>query len=165
MRLTMCFIILAGLSTAQLTDWERIHQTLHRYAPVIDTKDFAQLDQIFSPNAHLNYTGFLSNVNGLPAIQAGLAQSVTGLRTQHLLGTTIIDIDHGFPTLGGKKANSTTYFQASLFAEAGTNLTTLFGYYVDDLSQGHQGWRIDNRKLVFQGTSVQGNAAPGPPSP
>ncbi|KAK4495546.1 hypothetical protein PRZ48_013878 [Zasmidium cellare] len=164
MHYILSLLAIAGLGTAQLTDWERIHQTLHRYAPAIDMKDFAQLDQVFSQNAHINYTGFLSDVSGLPAIQAGLTKSVTGLRTQHLLGTTIIDIDHSLPMLGKKSANSTTYFQASLFAETGTNLTTLFGYYADDLSEGHQGWRIDNRTLVFQGTSVQGNAAPGAPA-
>lgn len=163
MRLPLFLLAVAGLSNAHLTDWEEIHQTLHRYAPIIDMKDFARLDQVFSQNAHINYTGFLSNVNGLPAIRTGLTKSVMGIQTQHLLGTTIIDMEHGPASMGKKGANSTTYFQASLFAETGNNMTTLFGYYADQLSRGHQGWRIDNRTLVFQGTSSQTNAAPGGP--
>jgi hypothetical protein len=146
------------LLTTALTPWESIHQTLHTYPLAIDSKDFALLTQVFTPTATANYTGPLSNLTGLPAIQAGLSASVAKLFSQHLLGTTVIDLD-----LAGKKANSTTYFQATLFGNPYSlgSVVTLFGYYADDLVEVKMGagweWLIEKRTLVFQGPGFVGN--------
>jgi len=145
--LSSCIII-------ALTPWEQIHQALHTYPLAIDSKDFGLLSAVFTPNAFANYTGALSNMTGLAAIQAGLAASVVSVDSQHLLGTTTIQIDNN-----GTVANSTTYFQASLFGKPYSvgEVLYLYGYYQDQLVQVGNGWRIDNRLLVFQGPGMVGN--------
>ncbi|CAF9934532.1 hypothetical protein IMSHALPRED_009746 [Imshaugia aleurites] len=152
------FYLLALLSVANialaLTAWESIHQTIHTYPLAIDSKDFALLSKVFTPDATANYTGDLSNLNGLPAIQTGLAASVATVYSQHLLGTTVIDIHSD-----RIDANSTTYFQASLFGNPYSigSVVYLYGFYADTLEKGVEGWRISRRQLVFQGPGFVGN--------
>ena len=112
------------------------------------------LIQVFTPTAFANYTGPLSNLTGLPAIQAGLAASVADVFSQHLLGTTVIDIHED-----SKTANSTTYFRASLFGDPYSigSVVYLYGFYADDEVKTAEGWRISNRQLVFQGPGFVGN--------
>ena len=142
-----------------LTPWEQIESTLTLYARAIDTKDFALLSSVFASNAFANYTGYLSNLNGLPAIQAGLETAVAKIDTQHLLGSIGIDIaEHGDVVV----ANSTTYFQASLFGKGPLVGKVLYqyGFYADDLILvGDGGWRISRRELVFQGPGMIGDEA------
>lgn len=151
--LSLCLSLCATLALT-LTPWETIHQTLHTYPLAIDSKDFALLSSVFTPTATANYTGPLSNLTGLPAIQAGLAASVAHLFSQHLLGTTVVDIH------GEKGANSTTYFQATLFGNPYSvgSVVYLYGYYADDLVEsGGDKWLISKRTLVFQGPGMVGN--------
>lgn len=62
---------------------------------------------------------------------------------------------------GKKKANSTTYFQATLFGNPYSlgSVVSLFGYYADGLVEvGETGeWLIEKRELVFQGPGFVGN--------
>lgn len=175
--------------TVALTAWESIHQTIHTYPLAIDSKDFTLLSQVltlqslaskplnralafwlvaqkylsicwpisrqvFSPDAFANYTGDLSDLRGLPAIETGLAASVAKVYSQHLLGTTVIDIHNGKCS-----ANSTTYFQATLFGNPYSigSVVSLYGYYADTLDISIEGWRISKRQLVFQGPGFVGN--------
>ncbi|KAF6241881.1 hypothetical protein HO173_000593 [Letharia columbiana] len=140
--------------TLALTPWESIHQTIHTYPLAIDSKDFALLSKVFTSGASANYTGDLSNLNGLPAIQTALAASVANVYSQHLLGTTVIDIHSN-----GINANSTTYFQASLFGKPYSigSVVSLYGYYADTIERATEGWRISKRLLVFQGPGFVGN--------
>lgn len=141
------------------TTWEKIHTILTQYARAIDSKDFALLSSIFTADAQANYTSYISHLAGLPAIQSALQTAVAQIDTQHLLGSITIDI-----TDGGEVAlaNSTTYFQASLFGKGNLTGKVLYqyGYYVDDLLlvQG-EGWRIRKRELVFQGPGMVGDLA------
>lgn len=154
MRSTTILLFLAALLPLihALTPWESIHQTLHTYPLAIDSKDFGLLSSVFAQSAVANYTGPLSNLDGLPAISAGLSASVAKLFSQHLLGTTVIDIH-----TGGKKANSTTYFQATLFGDPYSlgSVVVLYGFYADDLVEKAGGkWLIEKRTLVFMGPGM-----------
>ena len=78
------------------------------------------------------------------------------VNSQHLLGTTLIDIH-----CDEISANSTTYFSASLFGKdysVGQELY-LYGYYADALERRDEGWRIERRQLVFLGPGMVGNAS------
>ncbi|KAL9065785.1 MAG: hypothetical protein Q9161_008010 [Pseudevernia consocians] len=151
----LALFCVSNLASA-LTPWESIHQTIHTYPLAIDSKDFAMLSKVFAPDASANYTGDLSNLNGLSAIQTGLAASVANVYSQHLLGTTVIDIHSDRIT-----ANSTTYFQASLFGKPYSigSVVYLYGYYGDALEKINEGWRISKRQLVFQGPGFVGNVS------
>ena len=153
-----------------LTEWESIHQVLNTYPLAIDSKDFGLLAKVFTEDAFANYTGVLSNLNGLAAIQSGLSASVANVDSQHLLGTTLIDIEpplypHGGPynkpSGGGDHAKSTMYFQATLFGRPYYvgSVVYLYGYYADNLVKVAGGWRIRKRQLVFQGPGFVGNTS------
>lgn len=153
-------LIIAKFSSPEdLTPWEKIHTSLTQYARAIDTKNFALLSSVFTPDARANYTSYLSNLAGLPAIQSSLQAAVAKIDSQHLLGSITIDIaDDGEVAV----ANSTTYFQASLFGKGNLTGKVLYqyGYYVDDLVLVRdQGWRILKRELVFQGPGMVGDKA------
>ena len=150
--------LFAPVCLAALTTWEQIHRTLNLYPLAIDRKDFSLLSSVFTSHAFANYTGPLANLNGLSAISTGLAASVAHVDSQHLLGTTVIDIDSN-----GKRANSTQYFQASLFGQgdAKGQVVYLYGYYADELRKVQNGkgavggeWRIKSRYLIFQGPYI-----------
>ena len=138
-----------------LTTWESIHQTLNLYPLAIDSKDFGLLSQVFTPSAFANYGAPLNDLQGLLAIQAGLSASVAKVNSQHLLGTTLIDIqdDEG-------KSNATTYVQATLFGNPYSigSIVTLYGYYADDLVKiGYKKWLISKRLFILQGPGIVGN--------
>lgn len=140
-----------GYGYGPLTVWEEIHQTLNTYPIAIDSKSGALFSQVFTPDAFANYTGPLSNLRGLRNITVALQASVANVLSQHQLGTTVINIQDD-------KANSTTYFVASLFGTGKKYPTTayvyLYGQYRDTLVRLEQGWRIKTRYLVFMGPFV-----------
>jgi hypothetical protein len=70
-------------------------------------QEFSSSPRGIHPHAFANYTGPLSSLTGLQAIEATLTASVANVLSQHLLGTIVIDIHKD-----QKSANSTTYFQA-----------------------------------------------------
>lgn len=108
--------------------------------------------------------------------------SVKGVLSQHMLGTTVVDIhepssqqeaagegDGGSDGEEGRirfesgvqeavTANSTTYFTATLFGTGDPHPTSshvyLYGQYRDTLVRSEQGWRIKERFLVFMGPNV-----------
>lgn len=115
MKMRFSFNILAIISLLlplfnALSTWEQVHQTIHTYPLAIDHKNFPLLREVFTPNAFANYTGPLSSLTGLQAIETALTASVANVLSQHLLGTIAIDI-----LKDQKSANSAAYFQASLF--------------------------------------------------
>jgi SnoaL-like domain len=105
-----CITATSPCLSSSLSIWEQIHQTLHTYPLTIDTKEIGLLTSAFTTSPTANYTGYLPNLTVWP-IQTGLAGSVAKIHTQHLLGTTAISINNC------TSANSTTYFQASLFGK------------------------------------------------
>jgi hypothetical protein len=100
-----------------------------KYPLAIDTKDFGLLTSTFTTSATANHTGYLSNLIGIAAFQTGLAGPVAKIDTQHLPGTTAISINNC------TSANSTAYFQASLFGKGGYEgqVLYLYGLYADVL--------------------------------
>jgi hypothetical protein len=129
----------------------QVHQTIHTYPLAIDHKNFPLLREAFTPNAFANYTGPLSSLTGLQAIETALTASAANILSQHLLSTIVINIHKD-----QKSANSTAYFQASLFGTGNSmgQVVYLYGYYADKLVPTKPGWRINNRLLVFQRPTI-----------
>jgi hypothetical protein len=127
---------------------------VHTYPLAINTKDFGLLTSISTTSITANCTGYLWNLTGMAAIQTGLAGSVANVDTQHLPGTTVISVNNC------TRANSTTYFQASLIGKGACEGQVLYLYelYADALRlvKG-EGWEIVKRTLAFQGPGMIGN--------
>ena len=65
--------------------------TLTLYARAIDTKDFPLFFTVITSNAFAGYTGYLSNLTGLPTITSELESAVANIDIRHLSG--IIETD------------------------------------------------------------------------
>lgn len=130
-----------GLQT--LLDERAILQVVTRYARALDTKDFALLDDVFTPDA----TGDLASPTtlvGVDAIRARIRMALDHLdESQHLVGNHEIEVD-------GDTATHRCYLQAQHVrhaAEGGTNYIVA-GRYEDQFVRTDVGWRIKHRRLV-----------------
>jgi len=87
----------------EISSYDAIRDTLSRYPLAVDSKNFTALSLVFTADAVANYSAPLNVLNGLPAIEGTLQQSLAAVGTQHALSTQVIDIVDG-----GAKANTTT---------------------------------------------------------
>lgn len=127
-------------------DWATIQQTLYLFSIAVDTKNYALLNDIFTPTATANFsTPSSQNISGLAAITALLSKGLTGVVSQHSLTTLAVDFQS--PTL----ANSTQYLTTTFLGQG--NLTgqvyVNYGSYKDRLELQNGGkWLINHRDLV-----------------
>ena len=106
-----------ALSYTPLKDAEaelQIRNRLSLYSISIDKDDFAQLDQVFTPDVTINYNvPGVGTLNGLPAVKQYLTKVLTGFNTQHTISTTLVD--KGAGGKNGPDAVSTAYLVAFYF--------------------------------------------------
>lgn len=125
----------------RVLDRMSIITNLRRYAYAIDDRDFDTVRDLFSRDAHLDYTS-----SGGPAgprdevvdwIEAGLAQVGA---TQHLVTNEMVSLD-------GAGASSRCYLFNPLLSaeEPPSTLLLLGGEYKDRWQRGPDGWRIVER--------------------
>jgi ketosteroid isomerase-like protein len=119
-----------------------IEAVLVRYATALDSRDYAQLDQVFLPDATARYVGveFCRGRDQIVSFVSTVLQQCSV--TQHLLGNFRIEI-------AGDTATAKCYLQAihtgkGEFSEA---LHTVWGEYSDQLQRTESGWLIRHREL------------------
>lgn len=124
-------------------DRQEIEAVLLRYAQLLDTKKYARLTEVFTPEATANYVG-MAVCKGLESI-IGLVSGVLDRcgNTQHLLGNVQIDVQ-------GDKATSSCYLQAIHvgLGDYSDRLLIVWGEYRDQLVRTPGGWRIVYRELT-----------------
>ena len=139
------------ISPAEVADRMAILDLLHRYCRAIDTKDWDLLDQVFTPEAWIDYTSSGGTKGRFAEVKEWLAVTLVRFAmTQHLV--TNVEI-----TLDGDRAASRAYFynpMGTARAEGGLDLFFVGGYYVDRLERTPLGWRIAER--LEQQAWVQG---------
>ncbi len=119
-----------------------IEDLILEYAIALDRKDYDLLDNIFTPDAHVEYLG-IGDCHGCDAVK-GL---VTGVleqcaETQHMLSNIRIK-------LNGDTATASCYLQAIHVGKGDHEgqLLTIWGEYLDELILTDSGWRISKRQL------------------
>jgi 3-phenylpropionate/cinnamic acid dioxygenase small subunit len=124
-------------------DRRNIEAVVFRYATLLDTKRYAQLTEVFTPEATANYVG-MAECKGVEAI-IGLVSGVLDRcgNTQHLLGNVQIDVQ-------GDHATASCYLQAIHvgLGDYSDQLLTVWGEYRDRLVRTAAGWRIAYRELT-----------------
>lgn len=127
----------------ETADRVAIMDVLARYNRGLDRCDLELLRSVWAPGAVTDF-GF----NGADAQQWAEA-TVTSLRknflrTQHMLGQMLIDLD-------GDRATAETYCRAYHEFEGndGPEEMTVGGRYLDDLVRTSAGWRIARRRYVM----------------
>jgi 3-phenylpropionate/cinnamic acid dioxygenase small subunit len=142
---------------ATLADRLEIEEVLTRYAWALDSKDFDRLDDVFTADAHIDYTSSGGVAGPYPEVKAWLAKVLPHFPAyQHLV--TNQDI-----TLTGDRATSRAEFynpMATTRPDGSTGMFFVGGEYHDRLVRTAQGWRIEERVEKSVWTDGEYPAAP-----
>lgn len=140
-----------ALSPQELADRAEIMDVLIRYAQAIDTKQFDLLADVFTPDAHVDYTTSGGIEGSYPEIRVWLEKALTPFPTYlHALSNTTYRFE-------GESAHTQTYFVNPMAYPVanGLHTFTVYGYYIDRLARTADGWRIAERteeQCLMEGT-------------
>ncbi|KAK5129411.1 hypothetical protein LTR08_003267 [Meristemomyces frigidus] len=137
-------------------DYPAISNTLARYCLALDTKDFALLHRVFTPDVHAIYP-FGGHIQGVQPVADAIQKRLAPISSQHALTTQHLAI-----AADGRSAEATTYFTGIHFGQgkwAGQQVTA-WGKYVDtltlfpesgvDVLPGSSGqWLVSRREVGF----------------
>jgi 3-phenylpropionate/cinnamic acid dioxygenase small subunit len=129
---------MARMTPEQVVDRLEIDDLLTRYATAIDTGNFDLLDDVFMPDAHVDYTSAGGIAGDFPTVKAWLSEVLPHFPAyQHLVGNRNVVID-------GDSATSKSVFYNPMIQKNGD---TFFvgGEYHDKIVRGPNGWRIAER--------------------
>jgi len=132
------------LSQQELSDRFEIQDLCYRYAEIIDSKDFDALrEEVFTEDAHIDYSVFGGSVGGLEETIAFLGQAMTREifpAHQHLNANLQIRVD------GDEASGRVMCFNPQEMALEGGNRLFMVGlWYVDKYVRTGRGWRIRER--------------------
>lgn len=128
------------LSLQEISDRLEIQQLLIDYSTAIDQRRFDDLDRVFTPDAHIDYSAFGGIVGVYPDVKAWLADVLPNFPVYaHMLGNIDIRID------GDTASSRTICFNPMVLG--GDNGQVLFCglWYVDEFARTPDGWRITRR--------------------
>ena len=130
------------LELGELSDRIEIGDLLTRYTRAIDVRDWDRLDDVFLPDARIDYTATGGIAGAYPEVKAWLAKMLPIFgRTQHVVGQADVRLD-------GDTAAVAAYFLNPMVLESpdGEQLWEFGGYYHHRLVRTPAGWR--SRELV-----------------
>jgi hypothetical protein len=129
-------------SQQELSDRLEINDLITDYSYAIDTRSWDDLDALFTPDAHIDYTAVGGEAGDLPTIKAWLAntlQMFSGF--QHLVATSKVSVD-------GDSATGRTLCHNPMILGDEPNQTVIFVgiWYHDTFVRTADGWRISSRR-------------------
>ncbi len=140
------------LSQQVLSDRFEIQDLVHRYADCIDRKEFDRLRDIFSAQAHIDYSAFGGSIGNLEETISFLKMAVTNElfpNTQHLNANIQVELD------GDRASGRVMCFNPMQMTlpEGGSQTYFLGLWYLDEYCRTDEGWRIlrreEERSWVF----------------
>ena len=143
-----------------LQDRIEIEELMHRYAEMVDFRQWKEMDRIFALEATIDYTSSGGVAGPFRETLAWLDRALESWPLNlHVVSNAIIDID-------GDRATSRCYFHAPMgrnAPEGGQYVITNSGRYHDELIRTADGWRIVARvceQFLMQGALPEGYAIP-----
>jgi 3-phenylpropionate/cinnamic acid dioxygenase small subunit len=131
-------------SQQEMSDRWDIQDLCYYYAHLIDTKDFDALREVFTEDAHIDYSAFGGSVGNLEDTIAYLKQAVADEifpNTQHLNANLQVTLDGDRGT-----GRVMCYNPMELALPDGATQVFMLGlWYVDEYRRTEQGWRISRR--------------------
>jgi SnoaL-like domain len=128
------------LSLEEISDRFEIQQLLIDYSTAIDTRRFDDLDQVFTPDAYIDYRA-MGGIDGrFPEVKAWLAQVLPNFPAYaHMLGNFDVRID-------GDTASSRTICFNPMVLGGDQNQILYCGlWYDDEFVRTPEGWRMSRR--------------------
>lgn len=132
-------------SLAQLSDRIEIEDLIAEYADAIDTQQLDRLDQVFTPDAFIDYSAMGGAVGQYPEVKAFLAKALpVFMNTQHLIANYRIVLD------GDKATGKIMCFNPMELNTGDKPLPVFFLglWYLDDYVRTGAGWRISRRSEI-----------------
>lgn len=121
----------------ELIDRQQIVDLITAYTRAVDTARFADLRDLFTDDAVLDYSSPGGPVGSLAEVTPFI-ENLTGFeRWQHTIGQVSIELD-------GDTASATAYFinpMVARNADGSENLLEVGGYYHHELRRTPDGWR------------------------
>ena len=129
------------MSMQEISDRLEIQDLMVRYSYAIDSRNWDALDDVFTPDAHIDYSVFGGSVGDLPSTKAFLAAAMPMFGTlQHMVSGTTIAID------GDTAETKTQCHNPMTMGDADDPDLMVCGlWYVDKLVRTDDGWRIKER--------------------
>ena len=131
------------LSLAEISDRLEIQQLLTDYSTAIDLRRFDDLDEVFTPDAYIDYRA-MGGIDGhYPEVKAWLAQVLPNFANYaHMLGLPSI-------RLAGDSATARTFcFNPMVFGGERPGTMLLGLWYDDEFVRTADGWRMSRRTEI-----------------
>ena len=149
------------MSLQEISDRLEIQELLVRYSHSVDTRDWDAYENVFTPDAFIDYTCFGGPAGDPKEIRAFLEMAMPNFSSfQHMIANTVLDFvdtDH---------VKGRTICHNPMVMDLGDDKTHVmyFGlWYVDDIVRTADGWRIAKRveEKSFVDNLPEGFAVPG----
>jgi hypothetical protein len=123
----------------EISDRLEIQELMVAYCYAIDNRDWDALDEVFTPDAMIDYSEMVGVKGRLPEIKEFLSQSMQMLgATQHIISTTKIKIE-------GDRAYGKTICTNPMVLKPNDHLMVVGLWYRDEFVRTEKGWRISSR--------------------
>jgi SnoaL-like domain len=129
------------MSMEEISDRLEIQDLMVRYSYAIDSRNWDALDDVFTPDAHIDYSVFGGSVGNLAETKAFLTEAMPMFTTlQHMVSGTTIAFDGDTATAKTQCHNPMTMGDTE-----NPDLMVCGLWYVDKLARTADGWRIEER--------------------
>ncbi len=127
------------LSLAEISDRLEIQQLLIDYSTAIDNQRFDDLDRVFTPDAHIDYTEMGGIAGPFPEVKAWLAEVMPNFPAYyHMLGNVDIRLS------GDTAASRSICFNPMKLGDDGQIMFCGL-WYDDEFVRTADGWRMSRR--------------------
>ncbi|MDT5105385.1 MAG: hypothetical protein QOI25_2898 [Mycobacterium sp.] len=132
------------LSLEEISDRLEIQQLLVAYSTAIDTRRFDDLDQVFTPDAYIDYRA-MGGIDGpFAEVKAWLAEILPNFPAySHLLGN--FDVRVSRSPDGDTAASRTLCFNPMVLGGDKQQVMFCGLWYVDEFVRTPEGWRMTRR--------------------
>jgi SnoaL-like domain len=132
------------LSLEEISDRFEIQQLLIDYSTAIDKRRFDDLDQVFTPDAYIDYRA-LGGIDGrFPDVKAWLAQVLPNFPVYaHMLGN--FDIRVSYDPAGDTASSRTICFNPMVLGGDQNQILFCGLWYDDEFVRTPDGWRMTRR--------------------
>jgi ketosteroid isomerase-like protein len=131
------------LSQQEISDRLEIQELIARYSYALDARDFDALDELFTPDAVLDYTATGAIRGSLREMKAFVAEAFTMFEgTQHLTTQTLLRFADDGNTAYGK---STCHNPMVFGGDNKPKMMVVGLWYVDTFVRTPDGWRFKER--------------------
>ena len=128
------------LSLEEISDRFEIQQLLIDYSTAIDKRRFDDLDQVFTPDAYIDYTAMGGIDGSFPEVKAWLAQVLPNFPAYaHMLGNFDVRIN------GDTASSRSICFNPMVLGGDQSQILFCGLWYDDEFIRTPEGWRMSRR--------------------